>query len=282
MGNQSATQVQNYRYPSGNVYSGSMVGGKRSGQGTLTWPDGGSYTGTWRSDECEGQGLMRFPNGSSYEGAFVRNNPRGDGKFTTTNGEVLMGFWEYLGRADRASTPIGKYSFQGELIDLKTNKRTFYHGPLALYLQSGLVSLPNMPDPMESMLPYAVALTGTDSKDPASEKVLAEEGRALFKGGMDSGASVPVAYAVQTASTTSSSVSYGRHEPAFQERHPDDHAAFNLLDPRLYLAGLGLPTQPVNINQRRQEEIRMQQNGNSLPVAVPVNDQTRGPVTFST
>jgi hypothetical protein len=268
MGNEQARQVERYTYPSGNVYSGTMIGTKRHGEGSLTWVDGGVYTGGWENDQCQGFGKMRFPNGSVYEGNFVRNNPYGQGKLTTNNGEVLSGFWEFHGRSDQARTPVGKYQFHGELVDTKTGQRTALHGPLALYLQSGLVSLPNMPDPAQSMFPYALAFVEND-KDAMSNPALAEGGKALFQQAMNN--DVPVAYAVGTAPTSSTSVSYGQHEPALQEKHPDDHVAYSLLDPRLYLGSLGFPTQPTNINHAKQQAIRQQQQvGGAVPVAVPI------------
>lgn len=258
MGNEQASRVvTDHRYPSGNVYSGEMRGNKRHGQGTLTWPDGAIYEGQWVNDLCEGAGRLKFPNGSVYEGGFVRNNPHGEGKLTTVNGEVLQGIFEYMGSA-QTSTPAGKYNFRGEILDLKTGNRTQYFGPMALYLLSGLVSLPNMPDPMQSMLPFAIALSDGQGKDPETAK-LAEEGRVLFQEGMAKG--VPIAQVVQTAPTSSQSINYGQPDPALQARHPQDHATFSLLDPRLYLGSLGVPTQPANLNQRRQDEIRMQQSG---------------------
>jgi hypothetical protein len=292
MGNEQAAgaskQVENHRYASGNLYSGGLLGTKRHGQGTLTWPDGAKYEGSWMNDQCEGMGRLQFPNGSVYEGRFVRNNPYGDGKLTTANGEVLEGFWEYHGRSDQSAVPVGKYKFSGELLDLKTGQRRKLSGPLAFYLQSGLVSLPNM-DPMEAMLPYAVVLLeGEQEKDGNTGTAqLAEEGRVLFQEGMNAG-SVPIAHAVQTATSTSTSVSYGQADPHLQPRHPEDHVAYSLLDPRLYLSSLGFPVQPANINQDRQNAIRQQktQSSTGVPIAVPVQGygQPQGrptqPMTF--
>jgi hypothetical protein len=277
MGNEQASQrryVPEYRYPSGNLYSGEMVGNKRSGQGRLVWIDGAKYEGNWENDQCEGAGRLQFPNGSVYEGRFVKNNPYGEGKLTTVNGEALDGFWEYHGRSQQTSASVGKYQFKGDLIDLKTGQRRRYQGPLALYLQSGLVSLPNMADPMEAMFPYAVVLMDgeQDKGESVATAQLAEEGRALFQEGLSVG-DVPIAYAVQTAPSTSSSISYGQADAALGNRHPEDHATFSLLDPRLYLSSLGFNTQPVNINEQRQNQIRGQQqpgfNGTAVPFAAP-------------
>jgi hypothetical protein len=255
MGNATLTTVANRQYPGGSVYSGQMYGSSRQGQGALAWPDGASYAGSWNNDKCEGHGTMRFPNGSMYEGNFVRNNPSGQGKLTTINQEVLDGNWEFYGRSGQTSTPVGKYQFRGMLIDLATGEKRMIDGPLALYMLSGLVSLPNMPDPSKAMLPFAEVVGKVDD----------ESNGKMDKYDKYDEAAVPVASAVplQVANAVPlqvanapSSISYGNHEPAFRERHPDDHGVANLLDPRLYLANLGVPVQPENLNAARQAQIR--------------------------
>lgn len=281
MGNEQIKHVQDRKYPSGNVYSGEMVGNKREGQGTLTWKDGARYEGSWHDDLCHGQGKMSFPNGSVYEGGFVRNNVYGQGKLTTVNGEVLDGFWEYQGRSDTANMPVGKYKFIGELIDVKTGQRRPYNGPLAFYLLSGLVSLPNMPDPMEALFPYAVVLPDDGGKGSSA---IAEQGRVLFQQGLSMSDS-NVAYAVQTAPSSSSSINYGQPDVALQQRHRDDHVAYSLLDPRLYLASLGVPTQPANINRKKQEALQQaatNQSSSAVPIAVPVEAVSPPPAPVST
>jgi len=239
---------------------------------------------------------MTFPNGSVFQGTFVHDNPVGPGKLTTINGEVLDGFWEFHGRAD-VGMAMGKYSFHGTILDTKNNERMRYDGALALYLRTGLVSLPNMPDPMESMLPYAVAMADSAPKDAAHAKMLAEEGRSLLKGSMEG--TVPVANVVSNAPTSSSSIAYGRPDVNLEPWNPNDHARVSLLDPRLYLSAVGVPVQPANLNKRQQQEIRLDReqrlqqqeqhrqqvagNGNTpVAVAVPVDSgQQRGPIVFS-
>lgn len=50
----------NYTYPSGDVYVGSMVGGKRQGQGTyLEHATGNTYEGEWKADLRHGKGGSR-------------------------------------------------------------------------------------------------------------------------------------------------------------------------------------------------------------------------------
>ncbi|KAH9260322.1 hypothetical protein BASA81_001492 [Batrachochytrium salamandrivorans] len=266
MGNEASSSVQNFRYPSGNVYTGQLLGKKRHGTGQLTWPDGARYEGTFASDKLHGQGKLVFPNGSVYEGGFHENNPQGNGQLTTRNGEVLRGFFSFQGRSDRTHVPVGKYQFSGQLIDSKTSWSQPLNGPLALYLLSGLVSLPNMNDPMEAMLPYAVATSAAAGLTGESEK-----------GG---NGALPVAAVVQSLPSSSDSISYGKHEQAFAAKHKHDHVAADVFDPRLLLASVGVPVNPVNTNAQRQRDIRAQEQhqqlqrefggGDNIPVATAV------------
>jgi len=200
---------------------------------------------------------MRFPNGSVFEGNFVNNNPYGQGQLTTINQEMLRGFWEYHGRSDMTNTPVGKYQFSGELIELKTGVVRPIRGPLALYLLSGLVSLPNMPDPMQAMLPFAEVV--------ADAGALASGGQGMKVDKYDTKEAVPVAQAIASAPTSSASISFGQPDIAFTQRHPEDHARVDLVDPRLYLAGLGVPVNPANVNARRQAELQSQYRAGNPP-----------------
>jgi hypothetical protein len=197
-------------------------------------------------DKCDGFGQMKFPNGSVWEGQWVRSNPHGQGKLTTINSEVLEGFWEHFGRSDQTMSAVGKYQFRGELIDLKSGERRQLAGPLALYLASGLVSLPNMPDPLQALLPFAEVIADGNG-DGKPDKY-------------DYKQAVPVAQAIQTATTSSASISFGQPDVAFRARHPDDHFTVDLIDPRVHLAALGVPVNPANTNARRQQELRAQQD----------------------
>jgi hypothetical protein len=201
-------------------------------------------------DKCDGFGKMTFPNGSVFEGQWIKSNPYGQGQLTTVNQEMLIGFWEHHGRSDQTATAVGKYQFRGELIDLKTGERRQIAGPLALYLTSGLVSLPNMTDPQQAMLPYAeviidaMQVTGGGSEKGGKEDIY------------ETKESVPIAHAIQTAPTSSASIAYGQPEVAFRAKHRDDHFTVDLLDPRTTLASLGVPVTPANTNAHRQAEIR--------------------------
>jgi hypothetical protein len=70
-----------------------------------------------------------------------------------------------------------------------------------LYLQSGLVSLPNMQDPMQALLPYAqTAAPGTTFKTDTGGKL---DG-------------VPVAQAAQMLPSSSDGLRFGEHEAHLQ------------------------------------------------------------------
>jgi len=245
------SQVAEHRYPSGNVYSGSMLGSKRHGAGTLRWADGAVYEGDWREDEMHGSGRIKFPNQSEYQGAFSHNNPYGYGTLTTINGERLTGEWQFQGRSAGPSGPVGKYYFSGDVSD--ASARRHYSGPLTLHQMSGLVALPGMPDATAHVMPYA-DVVGADTSTPEGRKMLAE----ATPVGAPVGA-VPQAKVVDPAG---GSIAYGYQDPALNPRHPDDHAAYEVLDPRLWLNSLGVTAfgQPHNVNRAEQERIRAAQH----------------------
>jgi len=249
MGNQTTT-VAEYRYPSGNAYSGSMSGRKRHGPGTLVWADGARYEGDWVNDEMHGNGAIRFPNGSEYRGAFSHNNPYGFGTLTTVNGERLTGEWQFQGRAAGPSGPVGKYFFSGDVFDPNATKREHYSGPLTLHLMTGLVALPGMSDATAYVMPYA-SVAGQPGAATAAE------GRKILQEAYTTNG-VPQATVVEQAPA---SIAYGYQDPALLPKHPDDHAAYDLADPRLYLNSLGITAlgHAQNFNQAKQQQVRQTQ-----------------------
>ena len=50
------------------TYIGQWKGGKREGQGKMTWKDGDVYVGGFKSNTKEGQGTYTWSNGGSYHG----------------------------------------------------------------------------------------------------------------------------------------------------------------------------------------------------------------------
>lgn len=221
-----------------------------------------TYEGNFINDVMHGQGRLSFPNGNVFEGNFSRSNPYGKGSLTTINGERFEGDWEYQGRAHYSNHPVGKYIFRGNCIDLKSGgKPVVYCGPSALHWDDGFITFPGMPeDCVSGALPYAVIATNEMSK----------EGQKLFQEAIhDQGGAVPQARVVETAKP---SVSYGQDDPALRPLHPNDHAAFNPLDPRLYIP-IPFAGGPTNVNAKAQEVIR-QNNGQN--VSHPSNTNPTG------
>lgn len=219
-------------------------------------------------DQLHGMGTLKFPNGSSFQGNFVRNNPNGQGRLTTKNLEAVDGNWQFNGRSVNNGSPVGKYYFAGTLIDLKTGSQQPLSGPLALYLLSGLVSLPNMADPMEALLPYAIVTNGTATVVKEDEK-----------GGTP--VAMPVADVVQNAVSSSDALKFGQPEAAFRKYDVNDHASVDVLDPRAWLNGVGISAfgAPANTNAKAQAEIRQRQaqesNTNPQPVRQYVDQNGR-------
>ena len=82
-------------------YVGEYKGGKRDGQGTLTWATGYIYIGEWKGDKTYGQGTYTYASGEKYVGEFKNGKRNGQGTFTTATGEVYQGEWgngEFIGK----------------------------------------------------------------------------------------------------------------------------------------------------------------------------------------
>ena len=80
-------------YPSGVVYEGEYLAGKKHGKGKSTHPNGNVYEGGWRNDKRHGEGTYTFDSGEMYEGQWLGDNIHGEGKYTSTSGEVYEGQW---------------------------------------------------------------------------------------------------------------------------------------------------------------------------------------------
>jgi len=254
------TFLATFTYPSGNVYEGSMIAGnKRHGPGTLKWTDGAVYVGDWVNDQMHGQGYLTFPNHSTFQGSFVNNNPSGPGVLVSVNQERLEGQFIFKGRAPQSlhnQGPVGTYTFHGQ-ISSPANPSVAYHGPLTLHLATGLVALPGMTDMTAYVLPYAIQANSAVA--PAVDE--SELGKKLL---VEANASVPQAKVVAEAGQAGTpSVAYGYQDPALNQRHPDDHAQYDLLDWRvwvpLWLVAPGVFSTPRNVNAARQQELREQQ-----------------------
>ena len=180
-------------YPNGNYYSGDMKGSKRHGQGTYTWGDDGTvYTGGWVKNEMSGYGETTFKNGNRFAGQFFRNNISGTGRMDTLNKEVIQGVWNFKGRVNNVANswtqPVANYDLDVVITSADGLTRT-YRGPASLQLKTGLVVLPYMKDPTESIY-AAIVVTEGDGKGEAFAVVGTEEIQATQegpKGGIDYG-----------------------------------------------------------------------------------------------
>ena len=83
----------------GGRYTGTMVGGKRVGQGVYT-RDNHRYEGSFLENKPNGKGVFTWPNGDRYEGEFLDGKFEGYGVKYYHNGTIERGRWsdnEYVG-----------------------------------------------------------------------------------------------------------------------------------------------------------------------------------------
>lgn len=95
--------------PSGEIYVGGMQGGKKEGQGELTWSGKKAYSrGMWRADQLHGPNCSKlYDDGSLYTGECKKG--KRDGK-----GEFINGKQTYSGGWRNDELLIGKQSSQDE------------------------------------------------------------------------------------------------------------------------------------------------------------------------
>jgi len=77
------------KYPSGNIYEGGFVNGKRHGKGKLTCPNGNVYEGKFVEGKFR-EGKLTCPNGNVYEGKFA-NDECHEGELKLPNGDIYEG-----------------------------------------------------------------------------------------------------------------------------------------------------------------------------------------------
>ena len=83
------------------VYEGSIVNGKRHGNGTYTWDDGNQYSGSWSEDQKAGEGVFQWVTGDRYEGEYLNDLRNGKGIKYYANGDqyrVLVLYHRATGR----------------------------------------------------------------------------------------------------------------------------------------------------------------------------------------
>jgi hypothetical protein len=77
-------------WDNGDVFEGTLLTGKRQGQGVFTW-SGGQYSGQWVDDRAVGKGVLVFKNGDRYEGEVVDSVPHGPGLMKYASGDTYRG-----------------------------------------------------------------------------------------------------------------------------------------------------------------------------------------------
>jgi hypothetical protein len=82
------------KFPSGDVYEGQWLNGKRHGIGTYVWNfSRGQYAGEWQHSYQHGHGVRTYPNGDEYDGEWQLDNRDGQGIMRHANGDQYNGGW---------------------------------------------------------------------------------------------------------------------------------------------------------------------------------------------
>lgn len=86
------TTVQTLNLDEGVIsYKGSVLAGKPSGQGTVTFENGDTYEGEFKNGIFNGEGLFTAASGWTYEGEFKNGIADGKGTLTTENNVIYKG-----------------------------------------------------------------------------------------------------------------------------------------------------------------------------------------------
>ncbi|KAF7087177.1 hypothetical protein CFC21_090384 [Triticum aestivum] len=93
-GTSTSFRVRHIRLPSGDTYSGTLLGSTPEGSGRYTWSDGTIYDGEWRTGMRHGQGKTLWPSGASYEGEYAGGYIYGEGTYTGQDNIVYKGRWK--------------------------------------------------------------------------------------------------------------------------------------------------------------------------------------------
>ncbi|VAI51844.1 unnamed protein product [Triticum turgidum subsp. durum] len=93
-GTNTGFRVRHIRLPSGDTYSGTLLGSTPEGSGRYTWSDGTIYDGEWRTGMRHGQGKTLWPSGASYEGEYAGGYIYGEGTYTGQDNIVYKGRWK--------------------------------------------------------------------------------------------------------------------------------------------------------------------------------------------
>lgn len=83
------------RLADGTLYEGNMTQDKFNGHGTFKYPNGDVYTGTIRDNVRTGRGVLTYADGTVYEGEFHDEHPHGHGTRRFPNGDYFVGTWRH-------------------------------------------------------------------------------------------------------------------------------------------------------------------------------------------
>ncbi len=78
-------------YSTMDVYEGSIIGSKKTGEGTYTFRDGTVYKGNYENDLPNGEGVIFYYDGTVYTGTFVDGTRRGHGVLDFETGDRYEG-----------------------------------------------------------------------------------------------------------------------------------------------------------------------------------------------
>jgi hypothetical protein len=102
-------EAADIEYPGGDSYTGPIVAGQRSGEGTYTFNNGDIYVGNFDNGLLNGKGIYTNEAGDMYDGNFVAGEILGQGTatFASTPGySTYEGFW-----AEGVASGRGKLTF---------------------------------------------------------------------------------------------------------------------------------------------------------------------------
>ena len=78
----------------GYTYTGTMLDGKMSGYGNITFSDGSRYEGGFADGHFHGEGIFFSSDGWQYQGLFDGGSLTGEGILTDSDGNVYEGIFK--------------------------------------------------------------------------------------------------------------------------------------------------------------------------------------------
>ena len=101
----------------------------------------------------------------------------GNGTIRTVNGETITGVFSCGGRSQMVPNayhePVCTYAIDVTITDSEGSPPQRYRGHATLHLSSGLLVLPNMPNPTVAIMPYAVAVMAVQGQELFQEAMAA-------------------------------------------------------------------------------------------------------------